>query len=116
MTEIFSVLDFFLSESLDSDLGTQVEHSYDNSELVLDLTVLHLRKTSFHGSSMLVCSGLGGCHWLEVITPISINILSLIHLIWTFSYTFLPNAFHNSHFITGMTSFFLVGYLIHNNI
>ena len=62
--EISSIIDFLPSKFLASALRNQVEHSSDdNAELVLDLAVFHFHRTSFHGSSRQVCSGLVGCCW-----------------------------------------------------
>ena len=42
-----------------------MEHnSIDNSELVLDLAAFPLHRIDFHGSSVLVCSGLVGWCWV----------------------------------------------------
>ena len=97
-----------------------MEHSSENSELVLDLAAFHLHKISSHGSSRQVCNGLEGCCRLKVIA--SIKVPGFLHLLRTFmgksliSNTFMLSTFHNSHFITGMTSSFLVVHPIHNCI
>ena len=60
-----SILDCLQFEFLDLILGTQVENnSVDNSELVLDLAAFHIYKIYFHGSLVLVCSGLIGWCWV----------------------------------------------------
>ena len=65
MIEISSVLDYLLFELLDDVLGTQVDYnSIDSSDLIFGLDDFHLHKRDSHGSSELVCSGLGCCCWV----------------------------------------------------
>ena len=50
-----------------------MEHSsINNSRPVLDHDAFHLHKKDSHGFLVLVCSGLVGCCWFEVVTSIPI--------------------------------------------